>query len=303
MVNRFLRKMSVGKLVERSSNYVDIKDLEVITENGSELWCLCPFHQDKKRPNFLVSKTGKYAGYGKCFACGKFCRVNVEGKVRMSKLKDRPIALNWEALSKAYRRYRNIDYYLTKLAYKWDVSYRTIRGLECGWNGEAWTIAVRNELCDIVGIQRIYPNGDKKLVSGSRVGVFIPTFLRKSIVGGVRGFPVLICEGVSDTAVALDLGFNVIGRLSCTCGNEILKTLIKGMTVIIVSDNDKPGRKGAQKLATDLTKYNKVGIIYPDEHSSNSVENIKDLRDWVQICGKQNPKRYIKNTTYVMSQK
>jgi len=202
------------------------------------------------------------------------------GKVRVSKLKDRPIALNWNSLNEYYKQQIPPNHYQMRLAIRWGVSRKTIKDLGCGWirSEGAWTFPVRNELCEIVGIQRIYPDNSKKMIRGSRIGIFVPTGIDWKDY-------IIICEGASDTATAIDIGFpNSIGRLSATCGNKIIKEFIKGIDVIIVTDNDIPGIKGAEKLATDLTKQNKCSIIYPSEG--------KDLRDFVKIKGKQYVKKW-----------
>jgi hypothetical protein len=90
------------------------------------------------------------------------------------------------------------------------------------------------------------------------------------------GKPLLICEGPTDTAAALDLGFDGIGRPSCSSRIEMTGKAAKGrMEIVIVGDGDAPGRRGAEKLAhTMALHYPTVKIVYPPD-------SVKDLRDWL----------------------
>ena len=58
----------------------------------------------------------------------------------------------------------------------------------------------------------------------------------------------LICEGPTDTAALLDMGFaNVVGRPSCTGGIKLLVELVcqrRSEEVVVVADGDEPGQGG-----------------------------------------------------------
>jgi hypothetical protein len=126
---------------------------------------------------------------------------------------------------------------------------------------------MRNPSGQIIGIRVRFPSSAKAAVPGSRQGLFIPCGLP------IDG-PLLICEGPTDTGAALDLGCAVIGRPSCTGGMTMAVTISRGREVVIVGDNDTPGRRGAESLATVLTPYCRtVRTIYPPD-------GIKDLRQW-----------------------
>jgi hypothetical protein len=69
-----------------------------------------------------------------------------------------------------------------------------------------------------------------------------------------NGGPVIIVEGMSDTAAAMDLGFDAVGRPSNLGGLELLGRLIRGRPVIIVGENDiKPDGKQPGKEGVDAT--------------------------------------------------
>jgi len=65
-----------------------------------------------------------------------------------------------------------------------------------------------NDFGKIIGIRRRLPNGRKISLTSSKTGLFIPADLSPEGL-------LLICEGPTDTAAALDLGFAAIGRPNC----------------------------------------------------------------------------------------
>jgi hypothetical protein len=136
----------------------------------------------------------------------------------------------------------------------------------------AWAFPMHSEFdgfWEPVGIRMRAMNGEKWSVKGSHPGLFIAS--DRHAVG-----PVVICEGPTDNAAMLDLGFDAIGRASCNgCAREIAEYLklpgSKEMPVII-ADTDLPGRLGAVRLAIDLARP--VKIITPLKG--------KDARAWKQ---------------------
>jgi len=122
---------------------------------------------------------------------------------------------------------------------------------------------------DVIGIRCRFPNGKKASVRGSRSGLFIPTDLR-------RDGPLLICEGPTDSAAALDLGFDAIGRPNCNSLVEMTVEVVKGrMEIVIVADRDAVGIAGATKLA------NVIALHCPSVKIIQPPDGIKDLRQWL----------------------
>ncbi len=120
----------------------------------------------------------------------------------------------------------------------------------------------------IIGIRRRLPSGRKLAVRGGREGLFVPTALSRS-------GRLLICEGPTDTAAMLGLGFAALGRPSCSGGTRFVGVLARAREVVIVADGDEPGRHGAIRLATTLHLHcPKVDIISPPP-------GVKDARAWV----------------------
>jgi len=93
--------------------------------------------------------------------------------------------------------------------------------------------------------------------------------------------PVLVVEGMTDTAAAMQLGFVAVGRPNNT-STDYLASLLRNRDVIIVGENDRkpdgrhPGGEGAEVAATAVHEVAaSVSTVFPPDH-------LKDLRQWVQ---------------------
>jgi len=149
------------------------------------------------------------------------------------------------------------------------VSVESLKRLNIGWDGKAYTFPMSNDFGKIIGIRRRFPSGRKVSIKGSKTGLFIPRGL------STDGF-LLVCEGPTDTAAALDLGFSAIGRPNCNSKVEMTANLVKGRIVVIVGDNDKVGHTGSERLARILSLFcPSVKIVYPPGGT-------KDLRQWLK---------------------
>jgi DNA primase len=98
----------------------------------------------------------------------------------------------------------------------------------------------------------------------------------------------LVCEGPTDCAALLTLGYDVIARASCTEGAAMLKELLKldRKDIIIMGDADepkiqadgtvlRPGQDGAKRLALDLQRAARsVRVVFPHDG--------KDIREWLR---------------------
>jgi hypothetical protein len=161
------------------------------------------------------------------------------------------------------------DGQITELSKSLGVSVNSLRRLHVGWDESAYTFPMRDEKLKIIGIRRRFMDGRKFAVKGSTNSLFIPDGLSK--VGEL-----FICEGPTDTAAGLDLGFDSIGRPNCNSRIDMTCKFARGRKVTIIADRDKPGIKGAKKLARKLIKKcPEVLIIVPPE-------GISDLREWVK---------------------
>lgn len=180
------------------------------------------------------------------------------------------------------RRYQQNLTDLTMLSKELGVSVESLRRLEVGWDGRNYTFPMRNGNDRIVGI-RLRNNGSKYCVTGSQTALFWPDGVTAD-----SKQPLWICEGESDCAALLDLGFDAIGRPSCNGGINDIKTILAryNRDVIVTADNDKavtrpdgsgyrPGQEGALRLAEVIKPLvRSVKCVLP------AVGN--DIREWVQ---------------------
>lgn len=131
-----------------------------------------------------------------------------------------------------------------------------------------WTFPMYDNNRRVIGIRIRAEDGSKYAVTGSRNGLFIPRGISK-------GDPLIICEGPTDTAAMLDLGYDVIGRASCLSGNELIPPLCKDRQVVILADSDDAGRLGAKKLAESIIAVTKSLRVI-------TAGYCKDAREWLR---------------------
>lgn len=155
------------------------------------------------------------------------------------------------------------------------VSHESLGRLGYGWSREhgCYTFPMTRSDWKVVGIRTRYRNGAKRCITGSRTGLFMPhLFEPKS--------EVWVCEGPTDCAALLTLGFNAVARPSNVGGHdEMVRLLASGRgDVVIVADResaettDRTTLSAAERLAADL-KHRRCKIVRPPAN--------KDVRDWM----------------------
>jgi 5S rRNA maturation endonuclease (ribonuclease M5) len=163
------------------------------------------------------------------------------------------------------------DDYRESLAAHLGVSVDSLVKLSVGWStqNDAFTFPMRDSENNFVGIRLRGRDGRKWSVRGGREGLFMSHWLDAD--------PLLVCEGPTDTAALMDLGFTAVGRPSCTGGTQLVLDLVRAShwdKVVIVADDDPPGWSGAQRLAHKLLpEMRKVKIVTPPA-------GVKDAREW-----------------------
>jgi DNA primase len=156
----------------------------------------------------------------------------------------------------------------------------SVKAFCCGWDGKNYTFPLRDHCNNIVGIQRRRPDNSKRSIRGSIAGLFLPQGME------YHSDVVFVCEGLSDTVTAFNLGFFAIGRMSATTGTMELKRLLCNKRVVIVGDNDETGRKAAEHLARKLGNTVTRGAIrYPPEG--------KDLREFFNKKGIDETRKFL----------
>jgi hypothetical protein len=135
----------------------------------------------------------------------------------------------------------------------------------------------------VVGINRRYRSGAKKIMFGGHRGLTVPRgWLERE--GSL--FPV---EGPTDVLAMTALGLSAIGRPSNIAGVDHLAKLLSGFPagrqIVVVGENDRhmnkkgdwvwPGRDGAIKTAKDLADKLSRPVQW-----TMPPEGIKDVRAW-----------------------
>lgn len=150
------------------------------------------------------------------------------------------------------------------------ISVASLRRLGMGWcaSQSANTFPMFRHERRLVGIRMRGKDGRKWAIKGSKQGLFIPRGLEQNKV-------LFVCEGPTDTAAMLDLGFNAIGRPSCMGATELIIEMAAGRAAVgIMADRDGPGMDGASRLSHALRKVvNRVFVVSPPE-------GYKDVRGW-----------------------
>lgn len=135
-----------------------------------------------------------------------------------------------------------------------------------------WTFPLRDAAGAVVGINRRFADGGKRIIAGGRVGLYVPE-------GIDTARRLLITEGATDCAAMLDLGFAAIGRYSCNTGISPIVGLTRRLrpeALVIVADRDPAGRRGAEGLASALLAYVPVLRVITPPYG------LKDARAWRQ---------------------
>lgn len=162
---------------------------------------------------------------------------------------------------------------LTILANQLGVSVTALEALGVTRDGPAWRIPERDADGRIVGYATRGDDGRKSFVTGGRRGLTmswpIPTY-----AGTSANDAILVPEGMSDAAAALSMSFFAIGRPSATGGLSYLRELVKDRYVVVVGENDRAGKAGAEKIGQGMVGVAaEVKIIFPPDGA-------KDLREW-----------------------
>lgn len=143
-----------------------------------------------------------------------------------------------------------------------------------------WLVPMRDGAGNIVGIQKRMQSGVKLCITGSHLGLFVPT-----ASPGKRCF---VCEGGSDTAALLSLGLFAIGRPSCSSRTDwIVQTVmrLRCREVVICSDNDSPGLRGAEQLQSALPVPSVIWL--PPAKDVREMIRFGGTREMVESCVSQ----------------
>lgn len=251
--------------------------LQILREDQSHWWSICPFHDDR-HPSFSINKGDNFRFWFRCWACGaqgstkRFAQLMGQSFVLDNRaINTKHISLkhdiDFSKLDKLYKNNINIGQ-IEWLSNKLGISRQSLQYLGVGMFGKSFTFPMVDPAGRIIGIRRRFAAGTKVCIRGSRLGLFVPENFGSSE-------QLLVTEGESDLAAALDLGFNAIGRPGCKAIPEMVKTYCDNHQiedVVIVADTDTFGQEGANQLKELLVEVvQSVRLITPSKN---------DLRQW-----------------------
>ena len=144
-----------------------------------------------------------------------------------------------------------------------------LRELGIGSAGFLYTFPMFAADGSICGVRtRNMVSGEKKAWSRSKLGVIRRLEPDEGLL--------LVCEGESDTAAALTLGFDAIGVPGAGQCTATAAAFAQGRDVVVMADDDTAGASGAAKLAQALLgTANSVRIAKPSS-------GFNDLREWLK---------------------
>lgn len=253
------------------NGWINVHDAKVLCPVcGKNDWCLvhvegkkviCP----RTKSNMKMAKSG---WLHKVFDNGLLTKTIKEQKHQSN------LCVNWVRLARQY--HRRGSHHIPKMALlgmDLQIRYDRLQSIwRVGWDGEAYTIPCYNGQFQMTGIMRRFPDGKKIWVSRSRNGLFLPKL--KSWIGNL-----FICEGWTDAACLVQLGFRAIGRANCQTGEKGIKDLLRCrpdiQQVTVIADNDDMGKRGAKDLLGSLGHRIPTAMLtVPKQH--------KDMRQWCQ---------------------
>lgn len=153
----------------------------------------------------------------------------------------------WEGWAKA-TDYQKLD----RLGESLGVDTDALKAIGCAWASphNAWAFPMKAANGKVIGIRLRNEAGSKWAVKGSRSGLFIPSECPFDFDGTLW-----LTEGPTDLAAALTLGLFAIGRPACLGQEFMVLSYIRLLDVrrlVIVTDNDEPGIRGAERLQSQL---------------------------------------------------
>ena len=198
----------------------------------------------------------------------------VGGRRTKRRTPDRPPAF-WEREAKDLADALTADV-LDREAARLGLPADALARLGVGWcpDQTALTVPMRDADGTIIGIRTRTPGGDKRAITGSRNGLFLPA--EWTDAPPERPDRLVLAEGPTDAAALLAWGFTAAGRPNDAGGMLQAEKLVDRLNpaeVVVLADADGPGRKGAAVLSNALKRSVPVRLAEPPV-------GVKDARDW-----------------------
>jgi len=246
-----------------------LQDFNIVDECNHYYTAFCPIHNDVNTPNVTITRIGKYIGHWKCWACGEEGVVSdmiLQGinKTIIHKPKQR-VDINWKSLNRYYINKGKLNSSkLLGLADSLDLPLWTLVQLGVGYDGRAYTFPVHSADEEIIGIALRFPDGSKKMVRGSEIGIYLGNNMLDIPGASHSKSRLVICEGATDLATIRRIHSTAIGMFNNETPIEIVYNYIlkhKPAETIIFPDGDTPGVSGANKLARRIMDITHVKVF------------------------------------------
>jgi hypothetical protein len=193
----------------------------------------------------------------------------ISGPIRKA-IEDKPIDANatWQRWLK-----RTEHNHIDGLGMSLGVDTDCLKAIGCAWSTfNAWAFPMRSPDGNVIGIRLRNDKGEKWAVKGSKSGLFIPgeySYIADRVL--------YLVEGPTDLAAAMTIGLRAFGRPACLGQENLILGYISKQKIdrlVIVTDNDEPGLRGAEKLQSMLSILSCIWI-----------PPTKDIREFVNLGG------------------
>jgi hypothetical protein len=147
-----------------------------------------------------------------------------------------------------------------------------LKAIGTAWTGIAWAFPMKDAGENTIGIRLRNEQGEKWSVKGSHSGLFIPSDYSFMDDGNLY-----LVEGPTDLAAAMTIGVHAIGRAACLGQENLILAYLQRHRIerlVIITDNDEPGFRGAEKLQAMLSI---MSCIW--------VPPAKDIREFLNYGG------------------
>lgn len=241
----------------------------------------CPAHDDRS-PSLSVSELSSGKVLIHCFTGCTYesiiSALGIERRESFSRpfvpvrkaIEDKP--LDAEPMWRKW--FEHTDYQLLDgLGMSLGVDTYCLKAIGCAWSTfNAWAFPMRDSVGKVIGLRLRNNEGHKWAVKGSKSGLFIP--------GDYSYMPdrvAYLVEGPTDLAAAMTIGLRAFGRPACIGQEPMILDYVRRSRIerlVIVTDNDDPGIRGAEKLQSMLPI-----------HSCLWIPPTKDIREFVNLGG------------------
>lgn len=146
---------------------------------------------------------------------------------------------------------------------------------------DAYTFAEMDAAGTTIGLTRRFRDGSKRMVPGSKRGVYLP------IDWGQGDGPIIVPEGVSDVLALTAAGLNAVGRPAALGGVEILSEVLEQIPpsrqVVVIGEHDPSGtgQRAAADVSRRLTELLKRPVLW-----ALPPAGAKDSRQWMVSAGR-----------------